>query len=197
MRIALVAGLALLLVTTWVSSAGSGVIVINDPQTVWSYTNLPPDGRERMLLEETRREAEQRAALRRPFRQKELMAIVSGAALRHGVEPELLCAIAWTESRFRPYVVSPMGAQGLLQFMPATGRKFGVRNSMNPVESAAGGARYMRYLLAEYDGNVSLALAAYNAGPGAVPKAGEIPTIAETAHFVQSVLAMRDYYRNQ
>jgi soluble lytic murein transglycosylase-like protein len=189
--------LALIVVGAGVATAGNGVMIINDPDTLWSYTNLPPDDREELLIQEERAQTARRAANRESFPHKELVAIVSEAALRHGIEPELLCAIAWTESRFRPYVVSPMGAQGLMQFMPATGRKFGIRNPGNPMESAEGGARYMRYLLKEYDGNLSLALAAYNAGPGAVKKGGSVPPFSETMNFVKSVLTMRDYFRNK
>jgi len=173
------------------------VRVINQPGTVWSYTNLPPDGREQLLLAEAKEVATERAVERKPFSHRELVALVSEAALRHGVEPELLCAVAWAESRFRPYVASPMGAQGLMQFMPATGRRFGVKNLMDPVESAEGGARYMRFLLDAYDGDLTLALAAYNAGPGAVKKGGRVPPIAETMNFVRNVLTMRDHFRDR
>ncbi len=197
MRVLVAVIFSMLVVIIVAAEAGNGVIVVNDPATVWGYSNLPPDGRERLLIDEGRHAAQRRAAFRQSFTQRELMAIVSEAALRHGIEPELLCGIAWTESRFRPYVSSPMGAQGLMQFMPATGRKFGIHDLMNPVESAEGGARYIRFLLAEYDGDLSLALAAYNAGTGAVKKGGEVPAFSETMNFVKSVLTMRDYFRNQ
>lgn len=197
MRLWAIISIALCLAAVSLAIAGDGVYVINHADTVWSYTNLPPDGREQLLLDEARVATARRAALRSPFSNRELVAIVSEAALRHGVEPELLCAVAWTESRFRPYVVSPVGAKGLMQFMPATGRKFGIRELMNPMESAEGGARYIRYLLDEFDGRLNLALAAYNAGPGAVRKGGGVPQIAETVNFVRTVLTMRDHFRNR
>lgn len=170
---------------------------INHPDTVWRYTNLPPDGREARLIEESRREAGRRAALRQSFDKQELINILSDVALRLGIEPELLCAVAWTESRFNPYVVSNKGAEGLLQLMPATGRKFGVRDAKNPVENAEGGARLLRWLLKEYDNNLVLVLAAYNAGSGAVKKGGSVPPFSQTRNFVTSVLTMRDHFRNR
>jgi soluble lytic murein transglycosylase-like protein len=131
------------------------------------------------------------------FAEEELLAIVSEAALRNGIEPELLCAVAWAESRFRPYAVSPMGALGLMQLMPSTARRFGVKNPMNPVESAEGGARYIRLLLDMYDNDPMLALAAYNVGEGAVRPGRRLPPNSPAAGFARSVLAQRDFYRNQ
>ncbi|HPM76102.1 MAG TPA: lytic transglycosylase domain-containing protein [bacterium] len=170
---------------------------INHPNTIWRYTNLPPDGREARLVEESKADAGQRAAARQAFGKQELINMVSDVALRHGVEPELLCAIAWTESRFNPYVVSAKGAEGLMQLMPATARKFGVTDAKNPIDNAEGGARYLRWLLAEYDDDLVLALAAYNAGSGAVKKGGTVPPFSQTRNFVTSVLTMRDHFRNR
>ncbi len=181
-----------------VSAADLGTPQVpNSPDTLLRYTNLPPDGREALLVEESRQEAAEKAARRATFTHEELKQILSDVALRYGLEPELLCAIAWTESRFRPYVSSNMGAQGLMQLMPATGRKFGVRNLMNPWENAEGGARLLRWLMDEYDNNLTLALAAYNAGSGAVRKGGSVPPILQTRSFVASVLNTRERFRRQ
>jgi soluble lytic murein transglycosylase-like protein len=169
----------------------------DDGEIVWRYTNESPDGREALLLEEQSADAAARARQRQPFSHPELMAIVVEAALRHGLEPELLLAVAWVESGFRPYVVSPMGAQGLMQLMPSTARRVGVRNTFNPVESADGGARYLRGLLDRYDEDLTLALAAYNAGEGAVRPGRPLPPNAQTLSFVQSVLMMRDNFRSR
>lgn len=180
-----------------VPGTADDVRVLNPPDTVWRYTNLPPDGREGLLIAESHQSAERRANLRRTFSREELTLIVSDAAMRHGLEPELLCAVAWTESRFRPYVESNVGAQGLMQLMPATAKRFGVYNLFNPVESAEGGARLLRWLLDEYDGNLVRALAAYNAGTGAVKKDGSLPPFSQTRNFINSVLTMRDHFRNK
>ncbi len=169
----------------------------NSPDTLLRYTNLPPDGREAVLVEESRQQAADKAAARQPFSQEELIQILNDVALRYGLDPELLWAVAWTESRFEPYVTSNMGAQGLMQLMPSTARDIGVRNLMNPWENAEGGARLLRWLLNEYDNNLTLALAAYNAGTGAVRKGGQVPPILQTRSFVYSVLTMREHFRRQ
>lgn len=179
------------------TSTADEPFTINHPETLWRYSNLPPDGREALLVDEARENAARRASMRQSFEYEELQNIVGDVALRYGIEPELLCAVAWTESRFHPYVVSNMGAEGLLQLMPATARKFGVRNLKSPVESAEGGARYLRFLFDYYDNNLVLSLAAYNAGPGAVKKGGKIPPFSQTQNFVDSVLTMRDHFRNR
>lgn len=167
------------------------------PADAWRYSNLPPGGREQFLIDEDRSLADRKAQLRQDFTNEELVAMISDVALRHGLEPSLLCAIAFTESRFLPYVVSPMGAQGLMQLMPMAARKFGVENPENPIESAEGGARLLRYLLAEYDNDLNLALAAYNAGPGVVKKGGKMPPYSETMYFVRTVLAYQEEFRKR
>jgi len=163
----------------------------------WRYSNLPPQGREQLLIDEDRVLAGRKAQLRQEFTEEEMIAMISDVALRYGIEPSLLCAIAFTESRFLPYVVSPMGAQGLMQLMPMAVQKFGVEDRLNPIESAEGGARLLRYLLAEYDNDLVLALAAYNAGPSVVKKGGKIPPYSETMCFVQTVLAYHEEFRKK
>jgi soluble lytic murein transglycosylase-like protein len=98
-----------------------------------------------------------------------------------------LQALIWTESRFNPMAISPAGAAGLAQLMPGTARYLGVTNRHDPVASIDGGARYLREMLDKF-GQIHLALAAYNAGPGAVLRAGGIPRNNETPGYVRSVL---------
>jgi soluble lytic murein transglycosylase-like protein len=109
------------------------------------------------------------------------------AGRRHGVDPTLLAAIAKQESGFDPRAVSHAGAQGLMQLMPATAAGLGVGNSFDPAQAVDGAARLMKDLLGEF-GRVDLALAAYNAGPGAVKRYGGIPPYPETRHYVPAVL---------
>ncbi len=108
----------------------------------------------------------------------------AGAA--HGVDPGLLAAVAKVESGFNPSAVSPAGAKGLMQFMPATASQFGV-DPLDPASAVDGAARYLRRLIDEL-GSVELALAGYNAGPGNVRKYGGIPPFAETQQYVSKVL---------
>ncbi len=109
-------------------------------------------------------------------------------AARHGVAADLVAAVIRVESAFNPRAVSNKGAQGLMQLMPRTASSLGVRNAFDPRENIDGGVRHLRYLLDKYPGNVSLALAAYNAGEKAVDQYGGIPPYAETQQYVQKIL---------
>jgi soluble lytic murein transglycosylase-like protein len=110
------------------------------------------------------------------------------AAHRHGVDPVLLAAMAEVESGFDPQAISHKGAQGLLQLMPATARRFGVTNSFDPEQNVDGGARYLDWLLTRFSGDEQLALAGYNAGEGAVDRYQGIPPFQETERYVVRVL---------
>ncbi|MFQ8736032.1 MAG: lytic transglycosylase domain-containing protein [Bilophila wadsworthia] len=109
---------------------------------------------------------------------------------QHGVEPRLVMAIIKVESGFDAKAVSSAGASGLMQLMPGTQRHLGVRDAFNPDENVEGGVRYFRSMLDRYGGNVSLALAAYNAGPANVDKYGGI-LFEETRNYVESACAVR------
>jgi soluble lytic murein transglycosylase-like protein len=109
------------------------------------------------------------------------------AAAAANVSPTLLSALVWQESRWNPQALSPKGAMGLAQLMPATARNLGV-NPADPIANLIGGARYLRMLLDQFDGDVEKALAAYNAGPGRVRSAGGVPAIAETRNYVSSIV---------
>ena len=112
---------------------------------------------------------------------------VEFAASSANISPTLLAALIWQESRWNPRAVSRKGAMGLTQLMPGTARQLGV-NPADPLANLVGGARYLRQLIDQFDGNVEKALAAYNAGPGRVRSAGGIPAIAETQNYVASIV---------
>jgi soluble lytic murein transglycosylase-like protein len=112
--------------------------------------------------------------------------VESGA--RNGVDPVLLYSIMHRESSFKRFALSPKGARGLMQLMPGTAARFGVKNIFDPQQNIEGGARYVRFLLDLFDGDVRLALAGYNAGEGAVMKYGKrVPPYAETQEYVRRI----------
>ena len=129
------------------------------------------------------------------YREAIYLPLIREAEARYRLPPRLLQALIWAESRFNPLAVSPAGAAGLAQLMPATARELGVANRHDPQENIEGGARYLKQMLDRF-GSVHLALAAYNAGPGAVTKAGGIPRNRETPGYVRSVLDRWMAYSN-
>jgi soluble lytic murein transglycosylase-like protein len=116
-----------------------------------------------------------------------LSAIMTEAAAQHGVDPRLLAAVAARESRFNANAVSPVGACGVMQLMPATAHYLGVANVFDARENVMAGARYLRTLLDTFHGDLDLALAAYNAGPGAVQRYNGVPPYAETRAYVRAI----------
>ena len=122
--------------------------------------------------------------------------IIRDVAGRYDVEYATIKAVIHAESAFNSSAVSPKGAQGLMQLMPATAQQHQVQDAFVPRQNIEGGARHLRMLLHRYDGNLPLALAAYNAGTQRVDNAGGIPQISETQNYVQRVLQYRlDYQR--
>ena len=125
---------------------------------------------------------------------------INEASSKHGISTALIRSIITAESCFKPTVVSPAGATGLMQLMPATAKRFGIFDLKNPQKNIQAGTRYLRYLLDLYQGNVLATIAAYNAGEGAVKRfSGEVPAYKETKAYVKRVMSLYDkfFYASQ
>jgi soluble lytic murein transglycosylase-like protein len=113
--------------------------------------------------------------------------IIFEAGVREGVDPRLIHAVIWQESKYKPSAVSHAGAQGLMQLMPAAAKRFKCEDRNNPVQNVAAGTKYLRWLLKRFEGNVTLALAGYNAGEGSVDKHDGVPPFDETQKYVRII----------
>jgi len=118
--------------------------------------------------------------------------LINTSSKKYGVDPNLVTSIIKAESNFNPNAVSKKGASGLMQLMPQTAKMLGVTNIFEPKENIEGGIRYFKSLLDEFNQNLPLALAAYNAGPDVVKKINDVPPIDETKNYVEKVLR---YYK--
>jgi len=118
--------------------------------------------------------------------------IIKQAALKHGMDENLLKSVILTESAGNPYALSKANAKGLMQLMDSTATTMGVRNIWDPKENIFGGAKYLSQMIQQYDGNLKLALAAYNAGPAAVNKYGGVPPFEETKNYIARVIGYKN-----
>lgn len=159
-----------------------------DSQGVTHYSNVPADDRFRLVLAAPQQDEPPRAppALERSATYTH---IIKGAAAANRLEPALVRAVIVAESGGDPLAVSKRGARGLMQLMPETARRYGVRDSFDPEQNIRGGSQYLRDLKQRYPNDLQLVLAAYNAGPEAVDRqGGRIPPYKETLEYVPRVL---------
>jgi soluble lytic murein transglycosylase-like protein len=120
----------------------------------------------------------------------DLDAMIRQAAAQHQIDPDLIRAIVRVESNFNPNAVSPAGAHGLMQLIPATAQRFGVSNSFDPRANLDGGIRYLKHLLGLYKGDLQLSLAAYNAGENSVARFRGVPAYPETQNYIRKIDAL-------
>jgi len=151
-------------------------------------SNTPMDGRYDLIMRETRDKKKS------PLTEASIDRIIRAKSEKYGVDPTLVKAMIKAESNFEPSAVSEDGAKGLMQLMPETALEMGVVDSADPTQNIEGGVRYLGHLLDVFGSNISLAIAAYNAGEKAVRRYGDIPPFAETREYVKKVLRYYDDY---
>lgn len=166
-----------------------------DERGVTHYSNVPSDGRYQVLLRNAPAVSEAGAPISPAMlaRSARFDPIIEDAAAESQIEADLLRAVIVVESGFDPKAVSPKGARGLMQLMPATARAYGARDASDPAQNVRAGARYLAELIARYESDLELALAAYNAGETAVERhGGRVPPFAETRRYIPKVMRVYD-----
>lgn len=182
------------------ASFASPIYVYKDPDgTIHFSSSLPPPGVTAQVFTARSSSFSYYSSLSNKYKRDKLYKnvyndLIQRIAKYHALDPALIKAVIHVESAFNAHAVSPKGAQGLMQLMPGTARLMGVSRPFRPEENIMGGTKYLSELLQRFGGNVRLALAAYNAGPGAVTKWQGIPPYPETQQYVSRVLQMHARY---
>ena len=171
------------------STASSDVYKYIDENGVICYTDSPLGKKTQKVLvyKDRKPPAVNIKAEKSPGMKTDYSHYIQKAAQKYEIEPELIHAVIRTESNGNHRAVSRKGAMGLMQLMPSTANDMNVGNPFNPEENIDGGTKYLRYLLEKFNGNLTLAVAAYNSGPTTVERYGNIPPIAETRQYVNKV----------
>ncbi|MDQ7837563.1 MAG: transglycosylase SLT domain-containing protein [Thermodesulfobacteriota bacterium] len=177
-------------------SAWADIYCFTDSEGVVHFTDVPNDERYRVFLR-TRKTIERTSYAALSGDIKRYDPVIHAACRRFGVDTNLVRAIIKAESNFNYLALSPKGARGLMQLMPQTAQEMSVFDIFDPAENIYGGVKYLKRLLGMFDGNIPLALAAYNAGPDRVGNRRQIPMIKETQDYVQRVLLYFRNYKNR
>lgn len=172
-----------------VASSDADIYRYVDADGVVSYTDIPLNKNSVKIAGSERPVSNKKETLSKP-QTKEFHSIVNEKANQYDIDPSLVHAVIKTESNGNPHAVSRKGAMGLMQLMPTTARDLEVRNPFDPEDNIDGGVRYLKYLLEKFKGDLTLALAAYNAGPKRVEQTGTVPQISETKSYIKKVLSL-------
>jgi soluble lytic murein transglycosylase-like protein len=168
-----------------------------DDEGIVHFTDAPTDKRFKVFMRDLKKDRQLRTRLQfaSSVNPAEYDQIISNCAAKYGVNPCLIKAVIHAESGYNPNAVSSKGASGLMQLMPGTARSLKVSNSFDPKDNVEGGVKYLRFLLDTFRGDVSLAVAAYNAGLNKVARYGGIPPYNETRTYVNRVLSYMQSYQ--
>ncbi len=189
---------ALLLCTTIApGNAMSDIYRYVDEDDIVHFTDAPTDKRFKIFMRDLKKDKELRTKLKfvSSANSAEFAALIKSCSDKYGVNPSLVKAVIHAESGYNPNAVSSKGATGLMQLMPGTAKSLKVADRFNPKDNVEGGVKYLRFLLDTFRGDVSLAVAAYNAGLNAVAKYGGIPPYNETRTYVSRVLSYMKSYQ--
>jgi len=189
--------LACMIATAWAASCGADIYRYEDDEGIVHFTDAPTDKRFKVFMRDLKKDRELRTKLKyaSSVNPAEYEQLIKNCADKYGVSPSLVKAVIHAESGYNPNAVSSKGASGLMQLMPGTAKSLKVADSFNPKDNVEGGVKYLRFLLDTFKGDVSLALAAYNAGLSKVAKYGGIPPYNETRTYVNRVLSYMQSYQ--
>jgi hypothetical protein len=173
------------------SQVSADIYKYTDENGVTCYTDIPLNKKSnRILKDNTNSPLFQKKISQKDSASTDYQDIVHQTASNYDIDPSLIKAVIQTESNWNDRAISRKGAIGLMQLMPATAVDMDVRNPFDPEENIEGGTKYLRYLLERFNGDLTLALAAYNAGPSTVERYGYVPPITETKQYVKKVLSL-------
>jgi soluble lytic murein transglycosylase-like protein len=191
--------LCLLIIVVAAIPARADIYRYEDDEGIVHFTDAPTDRRFKIFMRDLKKDKLLRTRLQfsSSVNPSEYDQIISSCASKYGVNQSLIKAVIHAESGYNPNAVSNKGASGLMQLMPGTARSLKVSNSFDPKDNVEGGVKYLRFLLDTFRGDVSLAVAAYNAGLNTVARYGGIPPYNETRTYVNRVLSyMQSYQAN-
>jgi len=194
-RLLLVAGL---LVACQTVSHGADIYRYEDAEGVIHFSDAPTDRRFKIYLRDLKKDRQLRTSFKftaANCNPDEFKPLIEKYSNEYGVDKSLIMAVIHAESGYNPNAVSRAGAQGLMQLMPKTAQQLKVNDCFNPSDNIRGGVRYLRFLLDTFKGDVTLALAAYNAGLSRVAQYGGVPPYNETRNYVAKVLNYQQNYR--